>query len=177
LLLFPLRLVPNAAYSTMLAFALNRVLEEQMAQGELEFLSGKRVCLRIDDAHMELRVTLGKMGFAPVSSRHAEDVRISGNLVEFHALAMRDEDPDTLFFNRRLKIEGSTAVGLQLKNFLDSIELPIDRLPAAAKRLLEQSGAWLRQADHKVDPKVDPKVDQSAAAASAVVSNPAPPYQ
>ena len=39
-------------------------------------------------------------------------------------LATRKEDPDTLFFNRRLLVEGDTELGLVAKNTLDSIELP-----------------------------------------------------
>ena len=40
--------------------------------------------------------------------------RISGNT--------RREDPDTLFFNRRLCIEGDTATGVHVKNLLDALE-------------------------------------------------------
>ena len=37
-------------------------------------------------------------------------------------MLLRQEDPDTLFFNRRLKIEGDTELGLVVKNLLDSID-------------------------------------------------------
>ena len=37
----------------------------------------------------------------------------------------RQEDPDTLFFSRRLSMEGDTELGLLVKNTLDAIELPI----------------------------------------------------
>ena len=40
-------------------------------------------------------------------------------------LARRLEDPDTLFFSRRLSMEGDTELGLLVKNTLDAIELPI----------------------------------------------------
>jgi hypothetical protein len=36
------------------------------------------------------------------------------------ALALRREDPDTLFFTRRLVLEGDTELGLALKNALDA---------------------------------------------------------
>jgi len=38
-------------------------------------------------------------------------------------LAARSVDADTLFFQRRLKIEGDTELGLSLKNFLDAQDL------------------------------------------------------
>jgi predicted lipid carrier protein YhbT len=40
-------------------------------------------------------------------------------------LARRQEDPDTLFFSRRLSMEGDTELGLLVKNTLDAIELPV----------------------------------------------------
>lgn len=40
-------------------------------------------------------------------------------------LAQRQEDPDTLFFNRRLSMEGDTELGLVVKNTLDGLELPV----------------------------------------------------
>jgi predicted lipid carrier protein YhbT len=39
-------------------------------------------------------------------------------------LATRRADPDMMFFDRRLLIEGDTETGLRLKNILDAIELP-----------------------------------------------------
>ncbi len=41
---------------------------------------------------------------------------------DFILLATRREDPDTLFFNRRLVVEDDTVLGLVAKNTLDSIE-------------------------------------------------------
>jgi len=38
-----------------------------------------------------------------------------------HAGALRREDPDTLFFTRRLVLEGDTALGLEIKNTLDAL--------------------------------------------------------
>ena len=39
-------------------------------------------------------------------------------------MATRRVDPDTLFFERRLSIDGDTETGLRLKNLLDAVELP-----------------------------------------------------
>ncbi|MGZ5103328.1 MAG: ubiquinone anaerobic biosynthesis accessory factor UbiT, partial [Usitatibacter sp.] len=43
---------------------------------------------------------------------------------DFAAIAARVEDADTLFFNRRLVVEGDTEVALLVKNTLDAIEAP-----------------------------------------------------
>lgn len=56
-----------------------------------------------------------------------EDVSFSGNLNDLVLIAGRKEDPDTLFFQRRLSIEGDTELGLEVKNLMDSVDL--DALP------------------------------------------------
>ena len=59
----------------------------------------------------------------PSGSRiHAPDLTVAATLRDFIALALREEDPDTLFFARRLVVEGDTELGLTVKNLLDSID-------------------------------------------------------
>ena len=53
------------------------------------------------------------------------DLKISASAHDFMLLARRQEDPDTLFFSRRLSMEGDTELGLLVKNTLDAIELPL----------------------------------------------------
>jgi len=50
------------------------------------------------------------------------DLHFSANLSAFLQLLSRQEDPDTLFFNRQLTIEGDTELGLIVKNMLDAID-------------------------------------------------------
>ena len=58
----------------------------------------------------------------------------AASLNDLILIAGRKEDPDSLFFQRRLRIEGDTELGLELKNLLDSIDL--DLLPGLLKRAL-----------------------------------------
>ena len=64
-------------------------------------------------------------------ARHASkpdavpDLTISASAHDFVLLAQRKEDPDTLFFSRRLAMEGDTELGLMVKNTIDAIELPV----------------------------------------------------
>jgi hypothetical protein len=44
------------------------------------------------------------------------------------AAGARQQDPDTLFFSRRLAMEGDTELGLLVKNTIDAIELPVFHL-------------------------------------------------
>ena len=50
------------------------------------------------------------------------DLTIEGTVYTFLQLATRNEDSDTLFFRRQLRMSGDTELGLYVKNFLESIE-------------------------------------------------------
>ena len=63
--------------------------------------------------------------FVASHRQDSTDLTISANAQDFLRLAQRQEDPDTLFFNRRLSMEGDTELGLLVKNALDALELPV----------------------------------------------------
>ncbi|WP_338053495.1 ubiquinone anaerobic biosynthesis accessory factor UbiT [Rhabdochromatium marinum] len=123
LLTWPLGLLPAPLHSSALSQVLNRLFAPELTDGELDFLDQKVMRIQVEDAHLEYRLTLvnGKIKSAPRDQ--PEDLSIEGNTYEFLLLATRREDPDTLFFNRRLRLGGSTELGLYVKNFLDSLEL------------------------------------------------------
>ena len=63
--------------------------------------------------------------FRPVLRPDREpDLAFAANLSAYLQLLARQEDPDTLFFNRELEITGNTELGLIVKNMLDAIEWP-----------------------------------------------------
>jgi O2-independent ubiquinone biosynthesis accessory factor UbiT len=57
--------------------------------------------------------------------QEAADLTITATAPDFVRLARREEDPDTLFFSRRLSMQGDTELGLLVKNTLDALELPV----------------------------------------------------
>jgi predicted lipid carrier protein YhbT len=114
-------LIPPRLNSTVLAQILNRVFAPELKDGELDFLDGKVMRIGVDDARLTFRLTLADGRIR--AAKTGEDLTIDGNVYEFLLLATRREDPDTLFFNRRLRLGGSTELGLYAKNFLDSLEL------------------------------------------------------
>ena len=63
--------------------------------------------------------------FAPSAPQDAPDLTISASAHDFLLLAQRKQDPDTLFFSRRLSMQGDTELGLVVKNAIDAIELPV----------------------------------------------------
>jgi predicted lipid carrier protein YhbT len=78
-----------------------------------------------------LTVRYGSGRFFPASARSAPDVEVSADAAVFLALALRQEDPDTLFFERRLAVTGDTELGLAVKNALDAVDWRVPALAAA----------------------------------------------
>jgi len=122
-LAFPLGFIPTRLNSAILARILNRLFAPELADGELDFLNGRQMLITIADARLSYRITLDKGVLAAAADERTEDLSIEGNVYDFLLLATRREDPDTLFFNRRLKLGGDTELGLYAKNFLDSLEI------------------------------------------------------
>lgn len=140
-LALPLSLVPPLVHSTVLIGLLNRLFAPELADGEMDFLEGKVSLIRVRDARISYYITLknGKLKAAPAGC--SDDVSIEGDIYDFMLLATRQEDPDTLFFNRRLRLGGDTELGLYMKNFLDSLEFeerlgPILKLMDGATRFI-----------------------------------------
>ncbi|MBK1621212.1 sterol-binding protein [Lamprobacter modestohalophilus] len=123
LLTLPVGLVPNTLRTAALVQVLNRLFEPELRDGELEFLDGHVMRIGVDDARLEFRLTLAGTRIKAAPPGAATDLSIDGKVYDFLLLATRREDPDTLFFNRRLRLGGSTELGLYVKNFLDSVEL------------------------------------------------------
>jgi predicted lipid carrier protein YhbT len=88
----------------------------------------------VRDAGISFAFRLRLPRFEPLAPDAPVDVEFAANAIEFVRIAARESDPDTLFFERRLSIEGDTDAGLRLKNLLDSVEIP--RWMAGADSLL-----------------------------------------
>ena len=82
-------------------------------------LRGKVLRLEIAGLGFGPQLTLDAIGLRPAFG--APDVTMRASVVDYFALALRREDPDTLFFTRRLVLEGDTELGLALKNALDAL--------------------------------------------------------
>ena len=131
----PGRWVPYVAQKPFLTILLNQALGEPLQNDELAFLGESVVRIAVDDLNLDWRLRLDGQRLRPVARSTPVDVSISGNGIDFARLALRLEDPDTLFFQRRIQIEGDTEVGLGVKNTLDALDW--DDLPAGMRILLE----------------------------------------
>lgn len=123
--------LPQYPHSMMLSILSNLFLRKLFGPRDAAHVQGKVIRLNVRDAGIRVTLRIVPGGYAPCRSSINPDATISAGAREFLLLALRKEDPDTLFFDRRLVIEGDTELGLIVKNALDRIEPPI---PA---RLLE----------------------------------------
>ncbi|MBU0499328.1 MAG: SCP2 sterol-binding domain-containing protein [Gammaproteobacteria bacterium] len=136
-LALPFRVVPDSVHSRVMAGLLNRVLAQYLREGELEMLVGRTLRVEIKDAHLGYNLTCD--GKQLKYSGQPPDVTMSGDMHAFLLMLTRREDPDTLFFQRRLSIQGDTGLGLSVKNFLDSLDWDNLPLPQAAQKGLERA--------------------------------------
>jgi len=134
----PGQIVPYAVQAPVLQLALNRALRAPLDSGELAFLEGRRVRIRIVDARLDWLLEASADGFRAVDPGLPEDVSITGEAPDFVLLATRQADHDTLFFQRRIRIEGDTELGLGLKNTIDSMDW--DDLPPPLRAFLQGLG-------------------------------------
>jgi O2-independent ubiquinone biosynthesis accessory factor UbiT len=132
--------LPAAPPSQAFSLLANRLLWPALKDLDWQPLVGRRYAIRVKDLGFSLRFTVTQRGFAPDSG--APELTVSATARDFLLLLARREDPDTLFFSRRLVSEGDTELGLTVKNLLDALdpEVVLNRLPLplarAAQRLM-----------------------------------------
>lgn len=117
--------LPAYPGSVLFVNALNLVLSRQLDGDVGEMLAGKNLRLCVSDARIVFDFAWQGSRFVPRHSSGTADLTISACAYDFLLLAQRKEDPDTLFFSRRLAMEGDTELGLLVKNTIDAIELPV----------------------------------------------------
>ncbi len=140
-LTLPLKLVPGEVHSRVLVAALNHLFRRSLAQGELDFIESRTVQIELQDAGVEFRFTMGRSALLAHTGAGPVDLVISGDLYDFVQLALGREDPDTLFFQRRIRLKGSVELGLEVKNFLYALDVDSLSIPQPLRQTLER---WLR---------------------------------
>ena len=131
----PVKLAPFALKRQVLEQVLSWQFRQALADGELDFLEGRWLSIHVRDIGLlwYTSVINGRL----VASPEAEaDVSFSADASDLLMIAARKQDPDTLFFQRRLVIEGDTELGLYVKNLMDAIEL--EQMPKALRIMLLQ---------------------------------------
>ncbi|MGI9135200.1 MAG: ubiquinone anaerobic biosynthesis accessory factor UbiT [Rhodoferax sp.] len=117
--------LPAYPGSVLLVTALNLGLARQIPSDVALLLQDKKMRIRVRDARLTFDFIWKGARFVASGAHVNTDLTISANTYDFLQLAQRQEDPDTLFFSRRLSMEGDTELGLIVKNTLDALELPV----------------------------------------------------
>lgn len=145
----PLSLVPFKLKAELLSRLLQLVLKQQADDDELTFLSGRWVAINVEDMGLAFEVSFNEKWL--VRPRGDAEVVFSGESKELILVAAAKEDPDTLFFQRRLSIEGDTELGLEVKNLLLSIEF--ESMPAPIRQSIETLAKTLQYLESEAQPQ------------------------
>ncbi|WP_047394865.1 MULTISPECIES: SCP2 domain-containing protein [Chitinibacter] len=129
-----LQKLPEQPPAFILSQTLNWVKQPLWPEEDFSWLEGRTVRLEVSDLGCGLSYSFANGRF--IASQAPADVCFAASLADYWILARRQEDPDTLFFQRRLRISGDTELGLQLKNLMDATDFSplFARLPAPLRQ-------------------------------------------
>jgi predicted lipid carrier protein YhbT len=118
--------LPQWPHVVVLTTGLNAVAKMKLLpEDSLALLENRSFFVEVLDTGGQACFTYRNGLFRPLFNVPATpDLIFRANLSAFLQLLARQEDPDTLFFNRELSIEGDTELGLIVKNMLDAVEWP-----------------------------------------------------
>jgi predicted lipid carrier protein YhbT len=139
LLSLPARLTPSFVHNRALTTALNIIFYKNLKQGELDFLQDRIIRIEIDDIGIDFRISLAQKKIISADRNAHIDLELKGSTYNYMLLASRREDTDTLFFSRRLHMQGDTELGLYVKNFLDGMDMDSDKIPAYLEAILQKT--------------------------------------
>ncbi len=143
LLALPTSFVPFFVQKRLLNDLLKNLLKEAIEDGDLDFLSDKWLKVTISDLKLTWFISFEDEQLVIAENAPQTDVSFTAPVNDLILVAGRKEDPDTLFFQRRLSIEGDTELGLEVKNLLDNIEF--DQLPDYATKAIDRFATFVQQ--------------------------------
>ncbi|MCJ8319371.1 MAG: SCP2 sterol-binding domain-containing protein [Colwellia sp.] len=138
-------LIPFKVQKLLLLKMLTSIFHQAITEGDFEFLQNKWLKISITDLGIDWWLSFdgNQLMMMPHTSNIVEDVCFSATGDDLLLIAGRKQDPDTLFFQRRLKIEGDTELGLEVKNLIDAIEL--DQLPTSLHKAVDGCAKLVQQ--------------------------------
>ena len=131
----PVKLTPFALKRQALEQLLGWQFRQALEDGELDFLEERWLGIEVQDVGLHWYTSVEDNKLIVRETADA-DVIFRANAADLLMIAARKQDPDTLFFQRRLVIEGDTELGLYVKNLMDAIEL--DAMPKPLRVMLLQ---------------------------------------
>lgn len=132
---------PKIILKPILQALLNQLFKQQIKTGDLDFIKNKWVRILVTDMDFSFDLSMTQhtakpqliVGFKPKKA----DVIFSSHSDYLLLLALNKIDPDTLFFQRKLGIQGDTELGLYIKNLLASLDLT-QQLPLQLRKWINR---------------------------------------
>lgn len=125
--------LPQWPHAVVLTTGLNAMLKMKLLpEDSLVLFEGRSFLVDVIDTGGSAAFTFRDGLFRPLFTLpQTPDLKFGAKLSAFLQMMLRQEDPDTLFFNRELSIEGDTELGLVAKNMLDAVDWPsLPRMPS-----------------------------------------------
>jgi len=140
-----LSIIPYGIQKKLLLTSLHSVFKEALSDDDFEFLQNKWLCISVTDLALNWFISFdnGQLMMTESNQQQDADVSFSASSDDLLLIAGRKEDPDTLFFQRRLKIEGDTELGLEVKNLIDALD--IEQLPSLVHKAVDGCATILYQ--------------------------------
>ncbi|HLU78475.1 MAG TPA: SCP2 sterol-binding domain-containing protein [Burkholderiaceae bacterium] len=136
--------LPKGPGSRLFVTGLNLALSPHLPTDTCAMLEGRALRIEVADAELRFDYTWRVRAFrAADHGGRTPDLTIRANTWDYLQLIQRGEDPDTLFFSRRLVMEGDTELGLLVKNTLDSLDMEILKPARVLGNLVSGNGLRL----------------------------------
>lgn len=148
LLSTPLNYVPFFIKQHVIESWLSWQFNHYLLEGELDFLIDHWLKIKITDLGLSWYMT-NRDNKLVVSEYESADAIFRGHANDFILIAARKEDPDTLFFQRRLSVEGNTELSLYVKNLMDAIDF--DNIPTPIRVALLKAADMIEKEKHAND--------------------------
>lgn len=133
--------VPKVFSIKLTEWVLNSRLQQQLIDGEFQYLEGRKLGIEIKDAKFVLLIGYASSQLCCYDIADGEkkttcnpDATLAIDSLSAIELLQQTVDPDTLFFQRKLSIRGDTELAHRVKNTLDT--LPPEIIPKIARQLM-----------------------------------------
>jgi len=129
--------MPTKMNQKLVDITLNQLFQQQILDGDFDFLQHSLLQIQIEDADLWFGLSFTEGQLKTTHFNHqatSADATLSIKTKDAILLIEQQIDPDTLFFQRRLKIAGDTQLAHQAKNTIDSFDP--EKLPRLVVKLL-----------------------------------------
>lgn len=117
--------LPDRLNNMVVEKLVNSTFAEQISEGDFDFLENRLLQVEIIDAGLFVGLSYDQNKIiCKHFSRYSlqADVTLSIESSDAIQLVQQEVDPDTLFFQRKLKINGDTELAHHVKNTIDTLD-------------------------------------------------------